>query len=144
LFTLAPVYSYTLNQYITSLSVKEAWGPTYFLEVFFGFGARRTNFESLLLILAALFLWKRFFFAALSVREIAAFTFFAVGVAFAFLKAIANLAFNRLFTTCFCLELLRALLAVFVTGIVKNLYTHYTMHDTLGNEILGRYNSGEL
>lgn len=72
---------------------------------------------SALFILAALFLWKSFFFTDLSTRDIALriFSFFLLFLARRI--AISSLALKVLFSFSFLLETLKALLAVFVTGI---------------------------
>jgi len=99
--------------------VKEAillWENYFFLEVFLDAGF--TSFESLLFILAALFLWNMFFLAALSAKEIASFTFLIEGFLFACLIAISKRLTKTLLIASFLFETLSALLAVFVTGIV--------------------------
>lgn len=74
--------------------------------------------ESWLLILAALFLWIIFFLATRSVREIALMILAFFRPFFANLIAAPRRFIIILLTTCFLFEALRALLAVFVTGIV--------------------------
>jgi len=69
------------------------------------------------LILAALFLWITFFFAARSAREIADKIFSVPLAFFAILTATSSFLRISLFTDSLFLELLRALLAVVVTGI---------------------------
>lgn len=74
-----------------------------------------------LLILEALFLWITCFFAALSTREIAfAISFFALDF-LARRMAISSPETILLLTWAFLLELPKALLAVFVTGIFSSL-----------------------
>lgn len=60
-----------------------------------------------------------FFFAVLSVNEIACLTSLARPDFFARLVAISSSVVIFLFTTAFLFELLSALLAVFVTGILN-------------------------
>ena len=71
----------------------------------------------MLLILLALFLWMAFFLAARSVREIAFFIFSGLLDFFACLMAISRDDNVKELTRSFFFELLKALLAVFVTGI---------------------------
>lgn len=96
---------------------------SYFLEDFLELEEELLDFSerilsSLLLILAALFLWMTFFFTALSVRDMAFLTAFFV---FSFLALrIAASMFERIrsLTPSFLFEARRALLAVFVTGMI--------------------------
>ena len=69
------------------------------------------------MILAALLAWITLFFAARSVRETAVKIFSAVLPFFASLTADSSLLTMSLLTSSLFLELLRALLAVVVTGI---------------------------
>lgn len=78
---------------------------------------RGSSLESELLILAALFLWINFFLAALSAREIAASIFSLPPPFLARRTATSSLDEISLFTKVFLFEDLKALLAVFVTGI---------------------------
>ncbi len=76
------------------------------------------SFESVLLILAALFLWITFFLVARSTSEIASSTFSFDFDFLAALMATSSLARMRLFTAIFFLEDRCALLAVLVTGML--------------------------
>lgn len=69
------------------------------------------------LILAALFLWITFFFAARSAIETAAKIFSVPLLLFAILTATSSFFKISLFTNSLFLELLNALLAVVVTGM---------------------------
>ena len=79
----------------------------------------------------ALELWKKFSEwyglvfkeGALSEREKTSWIFFFVGLFFAFLKATSRRVIMFLFTAFFLVEPLNALLAVFVTGMDKDLKT---------------------
>ena len=82
----------------------------FFLEVF------GRSLDSLLFRRAALFLWISFLLAALSTKEIASSTLFADFLFFAALMANLSSFFTSLLTFSFLFELLKALLAVFVTG----------------------------
>ena len=102
--------------------MRERSRPNY-LEVFF-FGA--LGFEAFLgkslakvaFILAALFLWINLFLTALSAKEIADLIFSAVLLFLAVRIAFSKLTKISLLTVSFFLELLKALFAVFVTGIL--------------------------
>lgn len=72
---------------------------------------------SALFIRLALFLWMTIFLAALSAKDIALTILSFVGLLFAKRIAAARCEATSLLTTIFFFELLRALLAVFVTGI---------------------------
>lgn len=84
-----------------------------FLDFFFG-----SNFERVDLIRAALFLWINLFLTARSAREIAVFIFSAVLLFLAVRTAFSRLTKMSLLTAAFLFELLSALFAVFVTGIL--------------------------
>jgi hypothetical protein len=98
----------------------------FFLEGFFVFGAfslssfLEKSLDNELLILAALFLCITFFFFARSVSDIARKTSFSFLDFLAMRKATSNCETIFLFTISFLFELLRALFAVFVTGIKLN------------------------
>lgn len=84
-----------------------------FLEVLFC-----SSLESWDFILAALFLWMIFFFAARSASEVANLISSLFLDLFARRTAISSFFIKSLFTVVLFLEPLRALLAVFVTGIL--------------------------
>lgn len=73
--------------------------------------------ESMDLILAALFLWIVYFLAALSASEIALRIDSLEGCFFATLIAISSLEIITLLTPAFLADPLKALFAVFVTGM---------------------------
>src|SRR5260221_13932001 len=98
--------------------------PSYyfFFEDFlaFGFGEDFIGLDNLDnedFILAALFFFITFFFAARSVKEMALITAFAVFDFFASLIAISNLLIIKELTIAFLAEPLKALFAVTVTGM---------------------------
>ena len=75
------------------------------------------SFARVDLILAALFLWINFFFAARSANLIAVMVFLAVLSLLACLIAISSIEAKDLLAFVFRFETLRALFAVLVTGI---------------------------
>lgn len=77
------------------------------------------SFVRELLILAALFLWMAFFFAALSANETAAIISFEDLLFFARRTATSNFVTVILLMEAFFLEPLSALLAVLVTGMAR-------------------------
>jgi hypothetical protein len=85
---------------------------TVFLTSFLG-----SSLARMLLILSALLPWITFFLAALSAKETAFFIFSTDFDLFAILIAASKPDKIREFVPSFLFELLRALLAVFVTGI---------------------------
>jgi hypothetical protein len=97
----------------------------FFLEGFVFFFALELEealvFVSLLKVLfirEALFLWISFFFAARSASEAAILILFLSLFFFAMRIAASSLVLMTLLTSSFLCELLLALLAVFVTGII--------------------------
>jgi len=81
------------------------------------FEAGLTNFESLLLILAALFFLITFFLAARSARDVANLTLSAFPVFFACRIATSSLLIIKVLTAAFLAEERKALFAVTVTGM---------------------------
>lgn len=77
-----------------------------------------SNFESEDLILAALFLWINLFLTARSAKEIAARTLSALFDFKAVRVALSSFTKINLLTSAFRFEPRRALLAVFVTGML--------------------------
>jgi len=73
---------------------------------------------SILFILEALFLWISFFFEARSAKAVAFCMLFLSLFFFAIRIAASSRVLMTLFTSFFLCELLLALLAVFVTGII--------------------------
>ncbi|MEK7550605.1 MAG: hypothetical protein AAB535_02370 [Patescibacteria group bacterium] len=84
----------------------------YYFDFVFG-----RSFDKALLILADLFLWITFFFVALSANEVALNIESRLLSFLAFLKATSSFEMIILLTLVFLWELLKALLAVLVTGI---------------------------
>lgn len=81
--------------------------------------------DSELFILAALFLWIAFFFAALSTSEMAFTISLAFFLFFANRTAISILDIMWVFTAFFLFEDLSALFAVLVTGIILSKTERY-------------------
>ena len=74
-------------------------------------------------------MWMMFLLATLSVREIAFETSLRDFVFFARLITTSKLLFAFLFIASFLLELLKALLAVFVTGMELSLACEYNLSE---------------